>query len=111
MLATPTTGLLLAARLLLPRAIDGQARKPGTGRPATPPEQGCAWGVSWPVLGDPAKSRLLVEPAGHPVGSGGSEVGSAVGTARSGRGCSARAGLTGVEWSRLRAELHRYPVY
>src|ERR1700722_17814947 len=55
MLATPTTGLLLPARLLLPRAIDGQARKPGTGRPSTPPEQGCAWGVSWPVLGDPAK--------------------------------------------------------
>ena len=30
MLATLATGLLLAARLLLPRAIEGQARKPGT---------------------------------------------------------------------------------
>ena len=88
-----------------------EAKERGLATAATPPEQRCAWGVSWPVLGDPAKSRLLVEPAGHPVGSGGSEVGSAVGTARSGRGCSARAGLTGVEWSRLRAELHRYPVY
>jgi hypothetical protein len=44
MLATPTTGLLPSARVLLPRAICGQAQEPGTGRPATPPEQGSGWG-------------------------------------------------------------------
>ena len=96
MLAAPTTGLLLSARLLLPRAIESQARKPGTGRPATPPEQVAHGGVSRPVDGDLAKSSLA-RTGGHrwAAEEDRTVVGHTLGTARSGRGCSARASLTG----------------